>query len=162
MSLRLVVLLAALLLSACAGGSRSGSLGSATLLECAPFARAATGIQLYGEAYSWWDQAAGRYARSSAPVPGGVLVFRRSGRLPSGHVAVVEQQVSPREIRVTQANWVRRRITREEPVIDTSAANDWSQVRVWWQPAGTMGSGSYGTYGFIAPGGGLVAGVAGP
>jgi surface antigen len=161
MPLRLVALFAALLLSACGGGSRGG-LASGTSLECAPFARAATGIQLYGEAYTWWDQAAGRYARSSAPVPGGVLVFRRSGRLPSGHVAVVEQQMSPREIRVTQANWVRRRITREEPVIDTSAANDWSEVRVWWQPAGAMGSGSYGTYGFIAPGGGLVAGVAGP
>jgi hypothetical protein len=92
-------------------------------------------------------------------VAGGVLVVRRSARLPAGHVAVVNAQVSPREIRVTQANWVRRRITRDEPVIDTSPENDWSQVRVWWEPIGAMGASTYSTYGFIAPAGPVVAGL---
>lgn len=151
---RLVVPFATLLLSACGGGSRG--IGSANV-ECAPFARQVTGIQLYGEAYTWWDQAAGRYARSAGPVPGGVLVFRRSGRLPSGHVAVVNSQVSGREIRVTQANWVHGRITRGEPVVDTSPGNDWTQVRVWWEPVGGMGASTYPTYGFIAPSGGEMA-----
>ncbi|HYZ60824.1 MAG TPA: CHAP domain-containing protein [Acetobacteraceae bacterium] len=145
--------LAVLLLLAGCGGSRLAGSGGGSAVECAPFARAATGILLYGDAASWWDQAEGRYPRSSQPVEGGVLVFRRSSRLPSGHVAVVDEQVSPREIRVTQANWVHRRVTRAEPVIDTSPENDWSQVRVWWEPAGSMGATTYPTYGFIAPNG---------
>jgi len=91
-------------------------------------------------------------------VPGGVLVFRRSGRLPSGHVSVVGDLVAAREIRVTQANWVHRRITRDEPVIDVSPGNDWSQVRVWWEPSRSLGSSTYATYGFIAPRGSAAAG----
>ena len=118
----------------------------------APVARQMTGIQLHGDAYTWWDQADGRYARSSQPVPGGVLVFRRGGRLASGHVSVVRRVVSAREISVTQANWVRRRITRDEPVVDVSPGNDWSAVRVWWAPTGSLGVSHYPTYGFIAPG----------
>jgi surface antigen len=159
---RLLALLAGLLLSACGGAPRTGGLSGATDLECAPFARAATGIQLYGDAASWWDQAEGRYARSSDPVQGGVLVFRRSARLPSGHVAVVDEQVSAREIRVTQANWVHHRITRGEKVVDTSAGNDWSEVRVWWEPVGALGVTAYPTYGFISPRGEVVAGLGRP
>ncbi len=149
MLLRLLLLLSALSLAAC--GGRVAITGVATSLECAPYARAATGIALYGDAADWWDQAAGRYDRSETPAPGGVLVFRRSDRLPSGHVAVVREQVSAREIRVDHANWVHRRITSGEPVIDVSEANDWSAVRVWWDPVGAMGASTYQTYGFIRP-----------
>lgn len=155
-------LLAALLLSACGGGSRVA--GTSSALECVPFARQASGIQLHGEAYAWWDTAAGRYRRGARPVPGGVLVFRRSARLPHGHVSVVSRVVSSREITVTQANWVRRRITREDPVIDVSVRNDWSAVRVWWAPSGAMGQTVYPSYGFVLPGragGEVAAGEAG-
>lgn len=144
------MLLGLLLLSACGSGPRVAGLGAATSLECAPFAREATGIQLYGDAASWWDQAEGRYARGQDPVPGGVLVFRRSGRLASGHVSVVSRVLSAREILVTQANWVRRRVTRDEPVVDVSPRGDWSAVRVWWAPVGALGTGVYPTYGFVA------------
>ncbi len=145
-------LMAALLLTGCGAGPRgAGSVGTSTSLECAPFARQVSGIQLYGEAYSWWDQAAGRYDRSSEPVPGGVLVFRRGTTLPSGHVSVVGRVISAREIRVTQSNWVHHRIGRDETVLDISARNDWSAVRVWWAPIGALGSTVYPTYGFIAP-----------
>ena len=149
---RVWALLGLIVLSACGSGPRVAGLGggAATALECAPFAREATGIQLYGDAASWWDQAEGRYDRGQDPVPGGVLVFRRSGRLQSGHVSVVSHVVSAREILVTQANWVRRRVTRDEPVVDVSARGDWSAVRVWWAPTGTLGTGVYPTYGFIA------------
>ena len=155
MRARLVVLaLGTLALQGC-GSSRvagnAAAVGAATSLECAPFARQATGLQLFGDAASWWDQAAGRYPRGTVPVPGGVLVFRRSGRLPSGHVSVVTHVVSGREILVTQANWVRRRITRSEAVADVSPRNDWSMVRVWWAPSRTLGTTAYATYGFIAP-----------
>ncbi len=137
----------ALSVTACGSGPRSGD----GTLDCVPYARQVSGVQLYGDAAAWWDQADGRYAKGPAPVPGGVLVFRRSGRLPYGHVAVVRRQVSPREITVDQANWVHRRVTIGEPVVDVSGANDWSQVRVWWQPTGALGVTTYQTYGFIAP-----------
>ena len=147
-----------LLLSACGGGQRlAGSPGTATSLQCAPFARQLSGIQLHGEASAWWDQAAGQYARGPEPVAGGVLVFRPSGRLPSGHVSVVGRVVSDREILVTQANWVHGRITRDEPVLDVSPAHDWSAVRVWWAPSQALGVTTYATYGFIAPVGSQVA-----
>lgn len=143
---------AMLLLAGCGGSRGAAEFGAATALECAPFAREMTGIALRGDAAGWWDQAGDRYARGQRPVPGGVLVFRRSDRLAAGHVAVVTRVVSEREILVAQANWVRRRITRDEPVVDVSARGDWSQVRVWWTPAAALGTGVYPTYGFIAPG----------
>lgn len=154
---------ATVLLSACGAGPRVGA-GESSQLECAPFARQMSGLQLYGDAASWWDQADGRYERGNEPVPGGVLVFRRSGRLPYGHVSVVRDQVSGREIHVTQANWVHHRITRDEPVVDVSPANDWTEVRVWWAPVQALGATVYSTYGFIVPDasgrtGGRVAGL---
>ena len=157
---RLAPLLAALALSACGSTSRVAPTSTAATLECVPFARAASGIQLYGDAHTWWDQAPGQYGRSSQPVPGGVLVFRRTTRLNAGHVSVVRQVVSDREITVSQANWVRGRITRDEPVVDVSPGNDWTAVRVWWEPSRSLGASPYPTYGFIVPGrarSGLVA-----
>ena len=144
-----------LLVSAC--GGRSGGFSPAdgyADMECVPYARDVSGIQLFGEAASWWEQAEGRYARSAEPVAGGVLVFRRSQRLPAGHVAVVSALISNREIRVTQANWVHHHVTAGDKVIDVSPDNDWTAVRVWWPPAGAMGSTQYPTYGFVVPAGG--------
>lgn len=85
------------------------------------------------------------------PEVGSLLVFRRSPRLPYGHVAVVSRVISQRQILVTQANWVHRRVTVDQPVIDTSGRGDWTAVRVWWPPAAEMGSGDYPTFGFIRP-----------
>ena len=52
--------------------------------------------------------------------------------LKKGHVAVVTDIVSKREIRVDQANWQNHgEIDHATPVLDVSARNDWSQVRVW-------------------------------
>ena len=142
----------AALLAACGSGPRRlVSSGASAALECAPYARQASGIQLHGEAYSWWEQATGRYDRGSVPLPGSVLVFRRSARLGSGHVSVVQRVVSDREIVVTQANWVHGRVTRDEPVVDVSPGNDWSAVRVWWAPTATLGLTAYATHGFIGP-----------
>ena len=143
------------ILSACAGSPARPSMSSAgsraASVECAPYAREVSGIQLFGDAASWWDSSAGRYERSAEPSPGAVLVFRRSGRLPSGHVSVVARLRSAREILVTQANWVHGRIARSEPVVDVSPGNDWSAVRVWWEPSGVLGTTTYPTFGFIGP-----------
>ncbi|HEY3846159.1 MAG TPA: CHAP domain-containing protein, partial [Acetobacteraceae bacterium] len=141
-----------LALAACGdGGGAAHAVGASASVECAPFARALTGVSLSGDAADWWRQAAGRYVRSRRPDVGSVLVLRRSGRLPSGHVAVVSGVVSRREIVVTQANWVHHRITEDQPVLDVSANGDWSLVRVWWPPSEQMGSGVYPAFGFIRP-----------
>ncbi len=133
-------------------GTHAGDyVGGRVPVECAPFARALTGIRLTGAAADWWAQAGGRYTRSQDPDVGSLLVFRRSGRLPDGHVAVVSQVVSRRQIMVTQANWVHHRVTEDQPVIDVSQAGDWSAVRVWWPPAGQFGVTYYQTFGFIRP-----------
>ena len=75
--------------------------------ECVPFARAASGIQIYGDAWTWWDQADGRYKRGDVPRAGAVIVFARTGRLPLGHVAVISRVVTSRVAMVTHANWSR-------------------------------------------------------
>ena len=146
----IVAILLALMVAGC-GGSRHGPGSTASSLECVPYARQMSGVQLYGDAADWWDSAGGHYAKGSDPVPGGVLVLQRTGRLPHGHVAVVRSQRSAREITVDQANWVHHRITTGEPVIDVSPGNDWSAVRVWWDPIGAMGATTYPANGFIAP-----------
>jgi hypothetical protein len=152
---RLLCLILLLALSACAShgpdaGVRAGDyVGGSVPLDCAPFARALSGVRLSGAAADWWWQADGRYARTDAPSTGSVLVFRRSGRLPNGHVAVVSQVLGARQILVTQANWVHHRVSEDQPVTDVSAANDWSVVRVWWPPTGEMGVTGYPAYGFI-------------
>jgi len=44
--------------------------------ECVPFARQMSGIQLFGDAWTWWSQAFGRYAEGFLPRRGAVLVFK--------------------------------------------------------------------------------------
>ena len=155
-SFHLVWLLAAVLgLSACASsgsGARTGNyVGGSVPVDCVPFARALSGVQLRGDAADWWQAADGRYRRSSSPSVGSVLVLQRSSRLPDGHVAVVSGVLGGREILVTQANWVHHRVTTDQPVIDISSGNDWSEIRVWWPPSGQMGITDYAAYGFIRP-----------
>ncbi len=141
-----------LTLAACGTSAPRGAGETrAAAVECAPFARALTGVALSGAAADWWQQARGRYPRSQSPTVGSLLVLRRSGRLPSGHVAVVSQVVSRRQILVTQANWVHHRVTEDQPVVDISEDGDWSMVRIWWPPSGQMGTSGYPAYGFIRP-----------
>jgi CHAP domain len=145
--LRGAALVTSLALAGCAGGRTGGSLR----FSCVPYARAMSGIRLHGAAAAWWEEAAGRYRRSHHPTDGSVIVFRATARLPEGHVAVVADVRGPREILVDDANWVRHRITRAQPVIDISPDNDWSLVRVYWPPAHQMGITDYPVAGFIHP-----------
>jgi surface antigen len=141
-------------LAGCGGASRpstSYAPSRSAAVECAPYAREVSGIELYGDAADWWEEAAGRYARTDRPRPGAVLVFARSSRLPHGHVSVVRAVRSAREITVTQANWVHGRVASAEPVVDVSPGNDWTAVRVWWEPAGQLGSTVYPAFGFVTP-----------
>lgn len=134
-----------------ADGVAMGGSSSVPGISCAPFARELSGIALYGDAADWWRQADGRYARADQPILGSVLVFRRSARLPSGHVSVVSRLLGARRLQVTQANWVPGSLDRDQLVVDVSADNDWSAVRVWYPPIRQLGASQYSTYGFILP-----------
>jgi surface antigen len=117
-------------------------------LQCVPYAREVSHINLSGNAFLWWAKAAGRYARGNTPVEGAVLNFRAIGRMPLGHVAVVTSVLDSRTILVTQANWVRGTITNDVTMQDVSPDNDWSQVQVELGDSSKWGA-AYPTYGFI-------------
>jgi surface antigen len=122
--------------------------------ECVPFARAASGIQIYGDAWTWWGQADGRYKRGDVPREGAVIVFARTGRLPLGHVAVISRVVTSRVAMVTHANWsridgARGHAEQDVTLTDVSEDNDWSQVRVWYRDMDGLGSTTYPVYGFV-------------
>jgi surface antigen len=119
--------------------------------NCALYARAETGVALYGSAGGWWDEANGRYERGSMPAVGAILVFKRTQRIPSGHVAVVSKIISAHEILVDHANWYHGTVSRGMSVIDTSPGHDWTSVAVMDLPSRTHGS-DYPTYGFVYPG----------
>jgi surface antigen len=149
----LALLICTVLLAGCAG--TSGPVSSSPQarrysdISCVSFARELTGLQLRGDAADWWEAANGRYARSSHPEMGAILVFRRSRRLPSGHVAVVSRVLGARSVDVIQANWVPGELDQDQLVVDVSQRNDWTAVRVWWPPNGALGKHVYPADGFI-------------
>jgi surface antigen len=121
-------------------------------LQCVPFARQASGVQIFGDANTWWRQAAGRYPRSNSPAYGSVFVLNGYNNPGRGHVAVVTHIDSSRLIRVDHANWLNGgEISRGVPVLDVSPNNDWSEVRVWHIPGGHWGGRVYQAEGFIHP-----------
>ena len=118
--------------------------------QCAPYARDHSGVKIHGDAYTWWDQAAGKYPRTSQPSNGAVMVLHNYAGPNRGHVAVVRALVSPREIRVDHANWLDDgAIYVNDPVEDVSSDNDWSLVRVFNLRTGAWGGKTYLVQGFI-------------
>ncbi|USU05057.1 CHAP domain-containing protein [Sphingomonadaceae bacterium OTU29MARTA1] len=131
-------------------GLMTATPAMAQFWQCAPYAREISGISIHGNANTWWGQAAGKYARGHAPKVGAVLAFQSTRRMRVGHVAMVSQIVSDREVLLTHANWSRPgAIERNVRAIDVSAAGDWSEVKVWYGPLGGLGTSSYPTNGFI-------------
>jgi surface antigen len=122
--------------------------------QCVPFARLLSGIQIYGDARTWWGQATGKYETGRMPRMGSVLAFKPTGRMQLGHVAVVSRLVTDRVIQITHANWsriggARGQIEKDVTVIDVSPLGDWSQVKVWYDPIRDIGTSTYPTHGFI-------------
>ena len=122
-------------------------------IQCVPYARQVSGIDLRGDAWTWWGQAAGHYARGKKPRLGAVLVFQKTRALPRGHLSVVTRIVGAREILITRANWgsapdTRGKVATDVRVIDVSPGNDWSELRVW--NGGDFGK-PYPAAGFIYP-----------
>ena len=122
-------------------------------LQCVPYAREHSNVKLYGDAWTWWDQAAGKFPRGSSPGAGSVMVLAEYAGPEHGHVAVVRKLVSSREIRIDHANWLDDgSIYVDDPVMDVSDANDWSQVRVFNIKSGGWGAKIYPVKGFIGAG----------
>ena len=119
--------------------------------QCVTFARMFSGIQIFGDAWTWWESATGKYAKGATPETGAVLVFRPSGKMTRGHVAVISQVLTDRVVQITHANWggSRGKVEPNVTLVDVSPNGDWSQVRVWHAPSGTLGVTTYPTYGFI-------------
>jgi len=120
-------------------------------LQCVEYAREMSGIELRGDAWSWWDAAQGRFARGHEPEPGSLLVFRQRGAS-AGHLVYVTQVLGDRLLVANHANWLNDRLVHENtPIVDVSEAGDWSAVRVWYIPGNSWGVSVYPTYGFIYP-----------
>ncbi len=127
-------------------------------LECVPVARALSGIQIRGNANSWWGQAEGRYDRGQRPRRGAVLAFMPHGGMSLGHVATVSKVIDERTILVTHANWSiingrRGQVEQNVRVIDVSPTGNWTQVRVWFAPSQDLGTTIWPVHGFIYPAG---------
>jgi len=119
-------------------------------LYCVEYARLRSGFAIFGDARLWWSRARNLYDRFTQPAVDAVMVFSGSRRIRRGHVAFVTQIVSPREIVVDHANWQNHgEIDRNMPVLDVSAGNDWSRVRVWDVNSGHWGAHIYRISGFI-------------
>jgi surface antigen len=123
-------------------------------LSCVPYVRQVTGMQVTGNGWEWWGNAAGSYARGHRPEPGSVLAFRSTGNMRYGHVAVVSEVLGSRHVLIDHANWAgpgirRGTVTHGVHVVDVSPANDWTDVRVQVGRGQEDFGRSYPTYGFI-------------
>ena len=123
-------------------------------VQCVPFARQASGIQLRGDALTWWDQADGLYARGHVPQAGAVMSFRPYRAMSLGHVAMVSKVIDDRTVLLRHANWSpidgrRGNVELDVRAVDVSPDNDWSEVRVWYAPIGDLGTTRWPVNGFI-------------
>jgi surface antigen len=123
-------------------------------LQCVPYARQVSGIQLFGDARTWWSQAAGRYSRGNSPKAGAVMAFRPYGKMVLGHVAAVSKVLDSRRVLLRHANWSpisgrRGQVERDVLAMDVSPGNDWSEVRVWYDPIHGLGTTHWPVSGFI-------------
>ncbi len=163
--MRILIVSVVLFVAACAGPPNSSVnshgvqlaglnpriLAPSKPLQCVPYARKQSGIRIFGDAWTWWSKADREFAKGAHPRRGAVMVIRgqKSRR---GHLAVVTKVVNSRQIVVEHANWLNRgRIHLDTPVLDVSANNDWSAVRVWYTPGRQLGTSTYRVDGFIYP-----------
>jgi surface antigen len=131
-----------------------GGAVAETYWQCVPFARLVSGIQIFGDAYTWWQQALGKYEEGFQPKAGAVLCFKPTERMRLGHVAVVSEVLTDRIVQITHANWSpiegsRGKVEKDVTLVDVSPQGDWSQVKVWYDPSRDLGGSTYQTYGFI-------------
>ena len=134
----------------------AGAPGTATgaYLQCVPYAREISGIGIYGDAHTWWEQASGRYARGHTPRVGAVMAFKPYRNMVLGHVAAVSRILDARTVLLKHSNWSeiggrRGQIEDNVRAVDVSPNNDWSEVRVWYGTTQTLGTTHWPVHGFI-------------
>jgi surface antigen len=137
--------------SAVTGG---GAANLPPYLQCVPYARQLTGIQIRGDAWTWWDQAEGRYARGFVPRVGAVMALKPHANSRLGHIAAVSKIIDSRTILIRHSNWSpiggrRGQIEDNVRAVDVSEANDWSAVRIWYAPIQALGGSHWPVQGFI-------------
>ena len=140
--------------SAITGG---GSAALPAYLQCVPYARMVSGIDIHGDAHTWWGQAKGRYARGFVPKLGAVMALEPHGNSRLGHVAAVSRIIDDRTILIRHANWSlidgrRGQIEDNVRAVDVSPGNDWSEVRMWYAPIHALGGSHWPVQGFIYQG----------
>lgn len=119
--------------------------------DCVRTVRAISDFTIRGDAWTWWNTAAGQYDRDNQPAVGSVLVFKRTGHMRRGHVSLVSAVIDRRTIEVDHT-WINGDgLRRGMRVVDVSRNNDWSTVRVWNEPTDQLGLRVYTAYGFILP-----------
>ena len=123
-------------------------------LQCVPYARQVSGIQIYGDAWTWWNQAEGHYKRGTRPKVGAVMAFEPHGNMKLGHVAAVSKIIDSRTVLLRHANWSpihgrRGQVEDDVRAVDVSEGNDWSAVRVWYGPIQSLGGTAWPVEGFI-------------
>ena len=123
-------------------------------LQCVPYAREQSGVQIYGDAHEWWGKAEGRFKRGNKPKVGAVMAFQPHRNMRLGHVAAVSKVIDSRTVLLRHANWSpingrRGQIENDVRAIDVSRANDWSEVKVWYHPIQALGKTPWPVHGFI-------------
>jgi surface antigen len=147
-------LMAACVLTIALPAQASAAASKSRFWQCAVFAREVSSVKIHGNAWTWWEQAAGKYDRGDTPQVGAVMSFKKTGHNPFGHVAMVSRIVNDREVLLTHANWsFAGGIERNVRAVDVSLAGDWSEVKVWFAPTGGLGTTVYPVNGFIYGGG---------
>ena len=127
----------------------------ALAIDCVQYVKSSSNFELAGNAWSWWQHAAGVYDRGNEPRGGSVLVFDRTRRMPAGHLALVSRVVDDYTVLIDHANWSATgggdgRVRRGVRAIDCSPYRDWSSVCVWNREFRSFGR-PYSTAGFIYP-----------
>ncbi len=136
------------------GDPRESASELAPYLRCVPYAREVSGIPIYGDALTWWEQAEGRFARGNTPRVGAVMAFEPHRSMQLGHVAAVSRVIDRRTVLLDHANWSpidgrRGQVERDVMAVDVSPNNDWSAVRVWYHPLQALGKTAWPVHGFI-------------
>ncbi len=118
--------------------------------QCVPYARSRSGIQISGDAYTWWGKAK---SKGSKPYVGAVMSMPKQGGGPlgqSGHVAFVARVISSTEIIIDHANWDGQE-TRHLGVKVRDVSGNWTSVNIENTPGSGYGPSAYTIDGFIYP-----------
>lgn len=120
-------------------------------IECVPYARSRSGIQIFGNADTWWGQA---QSKGSKPYAGAVMSMPKQGTTSLsqyGHVAFVASVISSSEIVIDHANWNAPVGTVFTGVRVRDISGNWTRVQIENTPGSGYGSSTYTVDGFIYP-----------